>query len=304
MLATLAFGAGETGFEFLEAHKTAYSQARNGVVALSKNPITGIFSNPASLAYINNKNFASVNFALQFVDSKNFSALYGHSINKSQKFGIGLAVNGYGEMKETTEDDPYGTGKTFSAQEFLIQGTYSHTIIDRLILAATPSFIYQKYYNYSAYALAINLGAIYDLGKYRVALVGKNLGGQLKTLLDNDEKDPLPYTASVAFGNNIKNRFSWEFDLTKIYKQDITFGFSSEYHINRMFSFLNGVTITSEHISYIFNRDEDEEFFFDESRLISLGLSFNHKNLGLIFGIGFAGMNFGPNTSIGLDYSF
>jgi len=300
-----SFGtAGETGFELLEYDKTTYSLAQNGNDNLSSNPISGIFSNPASLSYLTKTGFINTNFSFQFIDTKAYSFTSGYSINYNQKVGLGVSINDYGIFNKTTIDNPYGTGETFSARDYHIQVSYSYKIMGKLVFGASPLFVYQKYENYSASAIGINLGALYYLDNYKISISAKNFGIQLKTLFDDENKTKLPYTGIIAFGNSEKERFNWEIDITKIYKQSMKFGFGGIYHINRTFSFYSGLTLSSERLSSFFDNNSISEYYFDESRIFSGGLEFSHKNFDLIFGIGYVGGNFSPLTSFALNYSF
>ncbi len=301
---TILSASGETGFEFLQFDKTTEELARNRNVGLSSNPMSGIFSNPVSLDALSKTAMVSTNFSLHLVDTKFFSALGAYSINDNQKTGFGIAVTDYGDFTKTSVENPYGDGTTFAVQEGIIQASYSYKINEKIVVGAAPLFAYQKYDSYSSSLLAINIGASYLFEEYMVAVNGKNLGMQLKTLTENAEKEKLPYIASIAFGNLSKARFNWEIDVTKIYKQQTQFGFSSKYHINRMFNFYTGVTITSDRISYIFDSIDADEYYFDESRLLSVGIELLYKDFNLLFAISYAGSAFAPITSFGLNYSF
>jgi hypothetical protein len=89
------------------------------------------------------------------------------------------------------------TGK-FSASDMAFSLTYSHDISERFRGGITVKYLYSKYEDYTAGAVAADLGVnYYDPDhEFSGSLVAKNLGGQVKKF--NDFKDNLPWDIQVG----------------------------------------------------------------------------------------------------------
>ena len=87
---------------------------------------------------------------------------------------------------------------TFSASDIAFNVTYSHDISERLRGGITLKYLYSKYEEYTAGAVAVDLGINYynPDNELSVSLVGKNLGGQVKKF--NEFKDNVPWDVQLG----------------------------------------------------------------------------------------------------------
>ncbi len=129
------------------------------------------------MRYIGESDFAGVKFAHKFKEHGTWAA--------------GIQYFGYGEMK-STEIDGTITG-TFTAKDIAISVAYSHDITDRLRGGINLKFITSNYEEYSAMALATDLGINYynpDIDQ-SFSLVVSNLGGQIKRFHESYDRLPI-----------------------------------------------------------------------------------------------------------------
>ncbi len=100
-------------------------------------------------------------------------------------------------MKETLPDG--SIVGSFSPKDVAFGGTYSHDITDRLRGGIGLKLLYSAYADYSAFAVATDLGInYYDPERdMSLSLVVANLGGQVKRF--NDRYDRLPFDVRLGW---------------------------------------------------------------------------------------------------------
>lgn len=188
---------GSTAYQFLNLTSSSRIYGLGGVnITTVEDDITTIDQNPALLGpemsmqvglnymrYVGESNFAGVKFA--------------HSAGERAAWAASIQYLGYGSMKHT--DETGAVLGTFSAQDVVFSGVYSHDITDRLRGGIAIKGAYSAYESYSALALATDLGINYfdpdrDLS---LSLVVANLGGQVKKF--NDRYDRLPIDVRIGW---------------------------------------------------------------------------------------------------------
>ena len=134
---------------------------------------------------------------MRYIGDTNFAGLrYGQGVSEHGAFAVGIQYFGYGNLQGADVDGTL-TG-TFSASDIAFSLTYSHDISDRFRGGITIKYLYSKYEDYTAGAVAADLGVnYYDPDHdFTASLVAKNLGGQVKKF--NDYKDDLPWDIQVG----------------------------------------------------------------------------------------------------------
>lgn len=156
---------------------------------------------------------------MRYVGSSNFAGVtYGNGINDRSAWAMGIRYFGYGSMRET--DAAGNELGTFSPMDFLVSGTYSHDITDRWRGGITLKMIYSGYADYTAFAVATDLGVnYYDAEKdLSFSITVANLGGQLKRFTDRYERLPIDLrvgwsqsfgTMPIRFSINAWNLTKW-----------------------------------------------------------------------------------------------
>ena len=141
---------------------------------------------------------------MHYVGGSNFAGVrYGHGVGERGAWSASLQYFGYGSVQEALPD---GTiVGDFSPKDVAFGGSYSHDITDRLRGGIALKFLYSGYADYTAFALATDLGINYYDSDHDLSLsaVIANLGGQVKRF--SEAYDRLPFDIrfgwSQAFGN-------------------------------------------------------------------------------------------------------
>lgn len=124
-------------------------------------------------------------------------ARFAHSAGERAAWSASLQYFGYGSITETLPDG--STVGTFSPKDVAFGGTYSHDITGRLRGGIALKFLYSGYADYTAFALATDLGLNYfdperDMS---LSLVVANLGGQIKRF--HESYDRLPFDVRLGW---------------------------------------------------------------------------------------------------------
>lgn len=204
ILAASAFNAfaqdGSTAYNFLNITSSSKIYGLGGVnITLVDDDISIIDQNPALLGS-EMSNQVVFNY-MSYLGSSNFAGLrYGHSAGEHGAWSAALQYFGYGSMQETLSDG--SIIGTFSPKDVNFSGAYSHDITDHLRGGIDVKLIYSGYADYTAYALATDLGVNYfdpdrDLS---MSLVVANLGGQIKRF--NEDYDRLPVDVRLGWSKS------------------------------------------------------------------------------------------------------
>ncbi|MDE7419984.1 MAG: type IX secretion system protein PorQ [Muribaculaceae bacterium] len=201
---TLAYGQlAANAYSFLDVSSATHALALGGyaIAAAGPDPMMvdqnpGLLGNEigrvAALSYM--RYFGSSNFA---------AARYAQGVGERGAFAVGVRYLDYGKIDGYTSDGSF-TG-TFNPQDIAIEGTYSHDFTERLRGGINAKVIYSNYEEYTAVALAADLGInYYDEEKdLSLAAVIKNAGGQVKRF--NEEYDHLPFDVQLGFMKGLAN---------------------------------------------------------------------------------------------------
>lgn len=191
---------GTTAYEFLHISPSAHVYGLGGHnIALIDDDINLVEQNPALLGPEFDKQ-VGVNY-MKYIGSTNFmGARYGQGLTEHSALAVGIQYYGYGSM---TEADASGTILgSFNASDINFNVTYSHDISATMRGGITLKYLYSKYGDYSAGAIAADLGVnIYNPdNELSLSVVAKNLGGQVKKFDGTyDSKDHLPWDIQIGY---------------------------------------------------------------------------------------------------------
>lgn len=184
-------------YSFLDISSDSHALALGGYgIALSDPDPMLVDQNPgllgpevgrvAALSYM--RYFGSSNFA---------AARYAQAAGERGAWAVGVRYLDYGSIDGYTADGSF-TG-TFKPQDIAVEGTYSHDFTDKLRGGINAKLIYSNYEEYSAVALAADLGINYydDEKDLSLSAVIKNAGGQVKRF--NEEYDHLPFDIQLGY---------------------------------------------------------------------------------------------------------
>ena len=187
-----AEGGGSSAYDFLTIPTSAHAFALGGhAPALIDDDVTLADQNPALLGPEIDRQVA-FNY-MMYMQSGNFAGVrYGMEAGERGAWAVGMRYLNYGAITRYDQDG-FSDGSTFSPQDLVIEGTYSHDFTDRLRGGINFKMAYSNYDGHSAFALAADLGInYYDPDKdLSLSAVLKNAGGQLKRFYDSYDRLPI-----------------------------------------------------------------------------------------------------------------
>ena len=190
-------------YSFLDVSSATHALALGGhaIAAVGTDPMM-VDQNPALLGP-EIERVAALSYMRYFGSSNFAAARFAHSVGERGAWGVGVRYLDYGSIDGYTPDGSY-TG-TFKPQDISIEGTYSHDFTDRLRGGINAKIIYSNYEEYTAVALAADLGINYynEENDLSLSAVIKNAGGQVKRF--NEEYDHLPFDVQLGYMQGLGN---------------------------------------------------------------------------------------------------
>ncbi len=187
---------GTNAYSFLEVSSATHALALGGygIAVAGPDPMM-VDQNPALLGQEVGR-VVALSYMRYFGSSNFAAARYAQGVGERGAFAVGVRYLDYGSLDGYTPDGSF-TG-TFKPQDIAVEGTYSHDFTDRLRGGINAKVIYSNYDEYSAVALAADLGIdYYDEEKdLSLAAVIKNAGGQVKRF--HEEYDHLPFDIQLG----------------------------------------------------------------------------------------------------------
>lgn len=196
----MAFAAGaQTGrsaYDFLEIPTSSQVYGLGGAnIALIDDNVTLAEQNPALVGPEIDKQ-AAFSY-MHYLGSANFAGVrYGMAAGERGAWTAGIRYLNYGEISGYDHTGAF-TG-SFTPQDVVFEGTYSHDFTYRLRGGISMKMIYSNYEQYSAFAMAADLGLSYydDDHDFSFGLTLKNMGGQLKRF--EEKYDHLPFDVQLG----------------------------------------------------------------------------------------------------------
>ena len=205
-LTTLAWAQdGKTGYQFLNIPVSTHSAALGGAnISIVEDDASMMWTNAAMLTNVTDNSLV-LGYNSYIRSSNVFSAGYVKAIGERGTWALGAQMLDYGKMDETDE-----TGNvlgTFSAKDLNFQTSYSYLLSDRWSGAITAKVIMSNYAEYSSTAIGADLALNYfdEERGLSFSAVGRNLGGQIKSLYDDGYKESLPFNLALAFSKDFAN---------------------------------------------------------------------------------------------------
>jgi hypothetical protein len=146
--------------------------------------VEALFWNPAGVSKMSNSTSLTFSHMSHIAD---IGVSYGAVAANFEGFGVlGLSIKslGIGDINVTTEQNPDGTGATFSPQLITAGVTYSRQLTERISVGVTVNYISEVIADVSASGFAFNAGVIYDdlanINGLSIGIAMKNVGPQMQ----------------------------------------------------------------------------------------------------------------------------
>ena len=193
-----AEGSGSSAYDFLTIPTSSHAFALGGhAPAVIDDDVTLVDQNPALLGPEIEKQVA-FNY-MMYMQSGNFAGLrYGMAAGEHGAWAIGMRYLNYGSITRYDESG-FTAGDTFSPQDLVIEGTYSHDFSERVRGGINLKMAYSNYDSRTAFAIAADLGINYYDDEHDLSLsaVLRNAGGQVKRF--NEAYDRLPIDLEFGY---------------------------------------------------------------------------------------------------------
>lgn len=152
---------GTTAAPFLKISQGARASGMGSAfVAVADDP-SAIYWNCAGLARLQ-KNGVVFDHT-QWIADINYLFM-GASIHLGDYGSLGLSFisSNYGDMKVTTIDEPNGTGEVFNASDLAVSVAYALNLTDNFSIGFNPKVVYQGIWKMSSFAMAMDMGVLYN----------------------------------------------------------------------------------------------------------------------------------------------
>ncbi len=204
---------GSTAYNFLNITSSSRIYGLGGFnISTVDDDINTIDQNPALLG-IEMSNQLGINYMRYLGDSNFAGARFAHSAGDHGAWAAGIEYFGYGSITAADESGNI-TGK-FSPKDISFNGVFSYDIYGCWRGGINVKLLHSSYEQYSAMALATDLGINYYDGDKDLSFsfVVANLGGQIKKF--NDKTDRLPIDLRLGWSQSFSN-FPVRFSITAI----------------------------------------------------------------------------------------
>lgn len=188
----------QTEYNFLRLPVSAHAAALGGDnITVIENDEALIFHNPALLTSVNDKTI-NLNYMNYMSGANMASASFNRIVKERASWAVSAQYVNYGKMKEVDENNVQ-TGEFF-AKDLSFAGYFSYMLTNRLTGGISARLITSYLGSYNSIGFGVDLGLnYYDSDhEWSLALVLKNLGGQLKAYHDNFERMPFDIQMGVT----------------------------------------------------------------------------------------------------------
>lgn len=192
-----------SAFHFLQLPSSAHGAALGGEnISIIEDDLSLSIHNPALLSCVSDKSLL-LNYMYYIKGVNVAGAAFTRTAGQRGNWAVAAQYIDYGKMKETTAENV--TLGTFSAKDISLSGIYAYALSDFWSGGVRANLIYSHYDSYSSVAIGIDLGLNYyrEESDFSASIVGKNLGGQLKSFEERHEK--LPAELQMGFSKGLSH---------------------------------------------------------------------------------------------------
>ncbi len=154
---------GTSGFQFLKINVDARSSAMAGSNVADAKDGSALYFNPALAAQMNTSQVYLAHTAY-FADISHNYASYTHRTGEFA-FGGSLMYLDSGEMDETNEFNPFGTGRTFRAVNMAAGISFAQQLSELFSYGITAKYIEEKIEEVQLQSVVFDLGFYYEVGE-------------------------------------------------------------------------------------------------------------------------------------------
>ncbi|UCE05574.1 MAG: PorV/PorQ family protein [bacterium] len=295
----------------------ARATALGGANLASVSGIDAMYWNPAGVAGSSNRAEAMFSH-LTWIGDINVEYIAAvANLGAFGSFGLNVKTLNFGDIVETTVDNPDGTGSTFSPNYLTLGFTYSRKMTDRIHFGVNAKFISEKIMSVSATGLGFDFGLQYvnSAAGIKIGAALTNFGGDMRySGPDLETRVQLPGTETGTTISSVAVPVA-SFDLPSQLKFGVSYDVSvaEDNMVSVMGSFVNNAysfdqyTIGGEYNfrEMFFLRGSYTTAYKEGLEGTSDGFTSSSENFifGPAFGAGFK-LGVGANMSLMVDYAY
>lgn len=192
---------GSAGMQFLKINPDARGNALGGSYIAQADDAASMFWNPAGITRVSEKPVhLAINNTLYFGGFNIASASAVYRPGKQTYWGAYLYSMNSPEMEETTEFQPFGTGRTFRAAHQIAGITYARVLTNNFSFGVNGKFARESYGTVAINNVLFDVGLHYLVGvkNARFAITLSNFGLNVQP---NGEVKILKYTGAQYVSN-------------------------------------------------------------------------------------------------------
>lgn len=209
--------------------------------------------------------------------------------------GIGITSLTYGDMEETTIEEPDGTGNFFSANDFALSLSFARQLTDNFTTGVTIKYVQEKIWDMTASGICFDVGTVFKTPFRGVSFgmvitnFGQNLAFDGQQLIQKDK---------VYNDITVTSRYETEsFQVPVAFKLGIVYKII-ESQTNQLTLAMDGVH-PNDNLEYA---NLGAEYNWQNMLALRAGYKVNTDIQGFAAGAGFM-LNFG-NVSTKIDYAY
>ena len=174
-------GQGSAGAKFLQINATTRGSANGGTLVARPGLIDALSYNPATAATLTGAN-SIIHHSNYFVGMSFDYMSFAYNMPAIGTISMGLLGLLSGDIEETTELEPLGTGRTFTANDFAGFLSFARSMSDKFSGGGTIKYVMQNIDKLTASGIVFDMGAIYNVGLFYDLTIGfsiRNFGGDM-----------------------------------------------------------------------------------------------------------------------------
>ena len=174
-------GQGSAGAKFLQINATTRGSANGGTLVARPGLIDALSYNPATAATLTGAN-SIIHHSDYFVGMSFDYMSFAYNMPAIGTISMGLLGLLSGDIEETTELQPLGTGRTFTANDFAGFLSFARSMTDKFSGGGTIKYVMQNIDKLTASGIVFDMGAIYKVGLFHDLTIGfsiRNFGGDM-----------------------------------------------------------------------------------------------------------------------------
>jgi hypothetical protein len=229
-------GFGTTSAEFLLLGAGARGTALGGAFAALATDVSALYYNPGGVALIERPGLLVGTYDYLADTRYTWGGVAFPFSGGAQTIGLQVGTFGFKDQPIYTEEQPDGTGATYSVSETFIGGTYAHNFSDRFAAGITAKYIDDRLGTVSGSAFGVDFGTTFHASlsdhpitvAFTLTNIGSNLTYEGTGLRGDVPRTPIPGQDTVATLPQQSNLSTKDFPLPTTFRVGLAYDLISQ----------------------------------------------------------------------------